>query len=245
MRFAFSIVAACAATACSPYSYSTRVDVNDPSHVEVRAPGAAEPALASGTPPGTQATVGTGAFYTGPRTSADYTVIARRDRGGGITIKVDTGLALSQGENVHIVSSTGVIDELYAGEESPPIDLSAPELVLPYCGDLAPTRYSHKVTLGSRCSAQPELRFDATTPWSNVKSVTVRRRAWGPTVWLAIALGAAINFELPGAIVLAASRGDGVGATIGRTFIGVGAAIQLIFLPWLFATDDDRLVYPR
>lgn len=243
MRFACAAAIALA-IGCDPYSYSTRIEVNDPSRVSLRAPGAAEPSLAAGAPPGTDVVVAQGSFATGPRTSTDYTMHARRDPGGGITLHIDTRLALAYGEKIHVLRADGVLDDLYEGYEEPPIAFEAPELTVPLCGDLARTRYSHYLTIGSGCSAAPEYRIDMTTPWSNVRSVTSRRRTAGPAVFVLVALLAGVSFAVPGAVLVAVVP-ETFAKVVGWTFIGIGAGATLPFVPFLVATDRDQIVYPR
>jgi hypothetical protein len=219
--------------------------MKDPARVEMRVPGASSAVIAAGAPPGTEATLAKGTLATSDRTSAAYTITARRDENGGITLVTDTRVPLGNGENLTVIGANGRLSGLYDGDESPRIDLTTPEFVLPLCGDLARSRYSHYVTLGTSCSDQPEYRVDLTTPWSNVKSVTVQRRAWGRGFFSAMAGLAAVSLIVPGTVVLIAGKGSGSTNIIGGATVAAGVIVVLPLLPPIFESDQDTVLYPR
>jgi hypothetical protein len=86
-------------------------------------------------------------------------------------------------------------------------------------------------------------RFAVATPWSNVVEVRQQRRTAGPIIFVLAALLAGVSFVLPGAILLTAGD-DGVSKVLGYSLIGAGIIPLIPILPFLFATDADRILYP-
>lgn len=248
-------------TGCVMTRPSTRVRVRDPGRISIASGWstadeaqvivlpAASPAPA---PTSADAVVARGAFHTGKTSSASYETHAIREEDGSITLRW-AGVPMPAGDREPLVGRDGTIEVrgLDADQVISSEGLGRAQMRLRSAGWLTTLSDEEDTPIGFKghvglaqvpSDSALTVPFTLATPWSNV--VEIRRLA-RPARGTA-ALMALLSTVLFGAIgVPLALSSPKVVAVTGDALLGVGATIDLLLLPTIFAPDSDERVYPK
>ena len=196
--------------------------------------------------------VARGAIKTGRASRARFRLEAVRGGDGSVALRVDTRVALPDGDERVAFGADGAIEQPFAlGEVAPPSAFRDPGgLRLPQCLALRKVftedsdAVGYDITASPSCSDPSDTRIASMqieTPWSNV--VEVRHVSTPNRAISLVAIAVSAALLIPGLMVIAlhasatTNVGDGSPAlgTLGDLLVGIPALIDLAFLPNLLA----------
>jgi hypothetical protein len=255
------LVVLCAvATGCTPIeTVSTEVLLRDPSAVSLEKENGDEVLPASSDP--IEAPFDEGRIDTGPESSAEFHITARREESHAISLSWSTSLPLTAGERYTILPANGSITlaEPLTSVVTPEMR-AASSLAFRWCTTIASStsRYSSGYHIDPRrCT---DLSIEETghhglgsspyileMPWSNVAEIRERTRVDKGSAWLIVG-ASTVTFGTFSALFLSfknSSFKGGLPTKIALTSAtaAIGLSFDFAMLPTLLASDHDVVIH--